>query len=181
MTRRTNCQHLQSGRTRTLPFRLLAALLAGSIALAANMALLSIAGAARIIAGQGGLLGLFATMIQHLAGSLRLIDGLRNLQLPSQAIFHIVTGLAMAVAYALMIEPRLPGRPFSKGLVYGTFVWCFNAFLVLPLIGEGIAGSRNVNTVGLIVFAVAHMTFFLALSMLYGALCSVGGKRLLSC
>ena len=178
MTSRTNCQHLQSGRTRTLPFRLLAALVAGSIALAANMALLSIAGAARIITGQGGLLRLFATMIQYLAGSFRLIDGLHNLQLPSQTIFHIVTGLAMAVAYALMIEPRLPGRPFSKGLIYGSVVWCLNAFLVLPLIGEGIAGSRNVNTVGLIVFAVAHMTFFLALSILYGALCSVGGSDL---
>jgi uncharacterized membrane protein YagU involved in acid resistance len=82
----------------------------------------------------------------------------------------------MAVAYAL-IEPRLPGRPFSKGLVYGTVIWCFNAFLVLPLTGEGIAGARNVNTVGLIVFAVAHMTFFLTLSMLYGALCSVRGTE----
>ena len=177
MTFRTNRQHPQSGGTRTLPFRLLAAVPAGSIALAANMALLSIAGAAGITTGQGGLLRLFATIIQHLAGSLHLLDGLSNLPLPSQATFHIVTGLAMAVVYALMIEPRLPGRPFSKGLVYGTVVWCFNAFLVLPLIGEGIAGSRNVDTVGLIVFAVAHMTFFLALSMLYGALCSVGGTE----
>lgn len=175
------CQHLPGGRTRTLPFRLLAALLASSIALAANMALLSIAGAAGIITGQGGLLRLFAMMIQRLAGSLRLMNGLSNLHLPSLAMFHIVTGLAMAVAYALIIEPRLPGRPLSKGLVYGAVVWCFNAFLVLPLIGEGIAGSRNVNTVGLIVFAVAHMTFFVALSMLYGALCSVGGKRLVTC
>ena len=171
MTIRTNHQHLQSGSTRTLPFRLLAALLASSIALAANMALLSIAGAAGISPGQGGLLRLFTMMIQRLAGSLRLIDGLSNLHLPSLATFHIVTGLAMALVYAL-IEPRLPGRPFSKGLVYGAVIWCFNAFVVLPLIGEGIAGSRNVNTVGLIVFAVAHMTFFLALSMLYGALCS---------
>jgi hypothetical protein len=80
----------------------------------------------------------------------------------------------MAVAYVLIIEPKLPGRPFFKGLVYGTVIWCFYAFLVLPLIGEGVAGSRNVNTVGQIVFAVAHMTFFLILTMLYGALCSVG-------
>ena len=64
----------------------------------------------------------------------------------------------MAIAYALLIEP------------FGTVVWCFNAFLVLPLTGEGVAGSRNFNTVGLIVFAVAHMTFFLALSVLYEVL-----------
>ena len=177
MSLRSTHGNLGIGRTRALSFRLLASVLAGSIALAANMALLSIAGAAGITTGQGGLLRLFATIIPRLAGSLRLIDGLSNLPLPSQATFHIVTGLAMGLAYALMIEPSLPGRPFSKGLVYGTVAWCFNAFLVLPLIGEGIAGSRNVNTVGLIVFAVAHMTFFLALSMLYEVLRRVGDTK----
>jgi hypothetical protein len=164
---------LESGKGRTLPFRLLAAVLASTAAIAANMAVLSFAGIAGITTAHGGLFRLFAMMLRRLGGALRLIDGRRNLPLSSQAIFHIVTGLAMAVAYALMIEPLLPGRPFSKGLAYGTVIWCVNAFLVLPLTGEGIAGSRNVNTIGLIVFAVAHMTFFLALSMLYGALCSV--------
>ena len=73
----------------------------------------------------------------------------------------------MAIGYALMIEPRLPGQAYFKGLAYGTVVWCLNAFVVLPLTGEGLAGSRNLNTVGLIVIAVAHMSFFLALSVLY--------------
>ena len=177
MSFRTTQRNLEGGRRRTLLFRLLAAVLAGTIAIAANMALLSVASIAGITTSNGGLLRLFATMIQRLAGSLHLINGRSNLPLPSLAIFHIITGLAMAVAYVLIIEPRLPGRPYFKGLVYGTVIWCFNAFLVLPLIGEGIAGSRNVNTVGLIVFALAHMTFFLALSMLYGALCSVGGTE----
>ena len=180
MSLRNTQRNLEGGRRRT-PFRLLAAVLAGTIAIAANMALLSFASIAGIPTSNGGLLRLFATMIQHLAGSLRLIDVRSNLPRPSLAIFHIVTGLAMAVAYVLIIEPKLPGRPFSKGLVYGTVIWCFNAFLVLPLIGEGIAGSRNVNTVGLTVFAVAHMTFFLALSMLYGAMCSVGGTERSMC
>ena len=173
----TTHENLESGRRETLPFRLLAAVLASTIAIAANMALLSFANNAGITTGNGGLLRLFATMIQRLAAFFRLTDGRSKLPLPSLAIFHIVTGLAMAAAYVLIIEPKLPGRPFSKGLVYGTVIWCFNAFLVLPLTGEGIAGSRNVNTVGLIVFAVAHMTFFLALSMLYGALCSAGGTE----
>lgn len=168
---------LEGGRRRTLLFRLLAAVLAGTVAIAANMALLSFANNAGITTGNGGLLRLFAMMIQRLAWFLHLIDDRSNLPLPSLAVFHIVTGLAMAVAYVLIIEPKLPGRPFSKGLVYGTVIWCFNAFLVLPLIGEGIAGSRNVNAVGQIVFAVAHMTFFLALSMLYETLCSVGGTE----
>ena len=178
MSPRTTQGNLEGGRGRSLLFRLLAGLLAGTVAIVANMVLLSFANNAGITTGNGGLLRLFATMIQCLAWCLHLVDGRSNLPLPSLAVFHIVTGLTMAAAYVLIIEPNLPGRPFSKGLVYGTIIWCFNAFLVLPLIGEGVAGSRNVKAVGQIVFAVAHMTFFLALSMLYETLCSIGGTEL---
>jgi hypothetical protein len=62
----------------------------------------------------------------------------------------------MAVLCTLA-EPELAGRPFFKGLAYGTAIWCLNAFLVLPLTGEGIAGFQHSNTLGLIVFAVAHI------------------------
>jgi uncharacterized membrane protein YagU involved in acid resistance len=153
---------------------LIASVLAGTIAIALNMALLSFASAAGISTSHGGLFRLFTSIISRLGWSFRLIDGRSNLPLSSQAILHILTGLAMAIAYALVIEPKLPGRAFFKGFAYGSVVWCFNAFLVLPLAGEGLAGSRNLNTVGLIVFAVAHMTFFLALSMLYEVLRRVG-------
>jgi hypothetical protein len=60
------------------------------------------------------------------------------------------------ISYALVLEPKLPGRPFFKGVAYGTAIWFLNAFLVLPLTDEGIAGSRHINTVGLIAFALAH-------------------------
>ena len=159
--------NLESGRTIALSFRLIASVLAGTIAIVLNMALLSLANGAGISTSHGGLFRLFMSIISPLGWSLHLIDGRSNLPLYSQAIFHILTGLAMAIAYALMIEPRLPGRAYFKGLAYGTVVWCFNAFLVLPVTGEGLAGSRNLNTVGLIVFAVAHMSFFLVLSVLY--------------
>ena len=82
----------------------------------------------------------------------------------SQTAFRIITGLLMAVLHTLVLEPKLRGRPFSKGLAYGTAIWCLNACLVLPLTGEGIAGFQHSNTLGLILFAVAHMTFFLPLS-----------------
>jgi hypothetical protein len=78
----------------------------------------------------------------------------------------------MALFYAFVLEPKLPGRPFLKGVAYGTAIWFLNAFLVLPLTDEGIAGSRHINTVGLIAFALSHMSFFLVLSVLYGFLCS---------
>jgi hypothetical protein len=170
MSLRSTYGNLESGRRSALSFRLIASVLAGTIAIALNMALLSFASAAGISTSYGGLFRLFTSIISRVGWSVRLIDGRSNLLLSSQAIFHIVTGLAMAIAYALMIEPKLPGRAYFKGLAYGTLAWCFNAFLVLPLTGEGLAGSRNLNTVGLIVFAVAHMSFFVALSVLYEVL-----------
>ena len=156
----------------TSSFRLVAVLLASSIALAANMALLSIASAVGINTGQGGLFRWFVKIIYHLAASLRLMDSWSMLAPQfSQTVFRIVTGWMMAIVYALVLEPKLPGRPFFKGVAYGTAIWFLNAFLVLPLANEGIAGSRHSNTVGLLVFAVAHMTFFVLLSILYEFIC----------
>jgi uncharacterized membrane protein YagU involved in acid resistance len=162
---------------RTLPFRVFAALLAGIIALTANMAQSSIASAAGIRTTHGGLFLLFTRIINRVAPSRSFMDDWKIFAPPvSQAVFHIVTGLVMALFYAFVLEPKLPGRPFLKGVAYGTAIWFLNAFLVLPLTDEGIAGSRHINTVGLIAFALAHMSFFLVLSVLYGVLCS--GSRL---
>jgi hypothetical protein len=74
----------------------LAALLAGMIALAANMVLLSIASASGIRSAHGGLFLLFTKIIHRVAPSLSFMDGWKILTLPvSQAVFHIVTGLVM--------------------------------------------------------------------------------------
>jgi energy-converting hydrogenase Eha subunit C len=106
---------------RTLPFRVFAALLAGMIALAANIALLSIASAAGICTAHGGLFLLFTRIIHRVAPSRSFVDGWKIFAPPvSQAVFHIVTGLVMAIFYALVLEPKLPGRPFFKGVAYGT-------------------------------------------------------------
>lgn len=60
---------------RTLPFRVFAALLAGMIALAANMALLSIASAVGIRTAHGGLFLLFTRIIHRVAPSRSFMDG----------------------------------------------------------------------------------------------------------
>ena len=69
--------------------------------------------------------------------------------------------------YAYILDQRLYGRPLVKGLLYGTAAWLFNAFVVLPLTGEGIAGSPHLPGIGMISFAIAHMAFFEVLSVLY--------------
>jgi hypothetical protein len=103
MTFRTNHQCLQSGSTRTFPFHFLATLLASSIALAANLALLSIASAANISAAQGRPIPLVRKDHSPSRWGFRLIDGWSIFPLPvSQAVFDIVTGWVMAIVYALV-------------------------------------------------------------------------------
>ena len=100
---------------RTLPFRVFVALLAGMIALAANIALLSIASAANIRTAHGGLFLLFTRIIHRVAPSRSFMGWLEDFAPPvSQTVFHIVTGLVMAIFYALVPEPKLPGRLSSR-------------------------------------------------------------------
>lgn len=66
-----------------------------------------------------------------------------------------------------VLEPYIPGSPWRKGAVYAAAVWLANAFIVLPWIGEGIAGHRYLTFAGMAYFAFAHTVFFLLLAVLY--------------
>jgi hypothetical protein len=90
-----------------------------------------------------------------------------------KALFHVLVGLGMAVVFAEVLYPqgsRWGLRGWVIGLWYGVFIWILNAFVVLPSLGEGIAGLRSVGTRGVVVFAVAHFAFFLVLGVTYSAL-----------
>jgi hypothetical protein len=52
-------------------------------------------------------------------------------------------------------------------VVFALLVWLANAFIVLPLIGEDIAGSRYLSAAGMIYFAAAHTVFFVLLALFY--------------
>jgi hypothetical protein len=84
--------------------------------------------------------------------------------------FHVFVGLLMALFYAYVVEPALVGRPWVKGLICAVAVWMLNAIIVLPLIGEGLAGSRRLGAAGMIGFAAAHTIFFVLLAVLYAPL-----------
>jgi hypothetical protein len=156
------------------PPRLIRALAAGVVAIGANTGLLAAADAVGLVTAHGGLLRLLQSAARW---SVSVLD--RSVSPTSapfsappgpafQAAFHVVVGLAMAVFYAYAVEPLLSGSPWRKGFFYALLVWLANAFLVLPLIGEGIAGSRHLGTAGIIGFAVIHTVFFLLLALLYG-------------
>jgi hypothetical protein len=152
------------------------ALVAGAIAIVINTGVLQMADLIPLQTARGGLLKL----AYQLLGSMLQGSALRGIwqeaglpSIDSSAFklgFHVLIGLFMAEFYAFLVEPLLPGSPLSKGLVYALLVWLANAFIVLPWLGEGIAGSRYLSTGGMAYFAVAHTLFFVLLSLIYARL-----------
>jgi hypothetical protein len=139
------------------PRRIAASLCAGAIAIALNEVALLSADLIHLQTAHGGLL--------------KLLVQLTGLPLPhSDAFsiaFHVIVGLTMAVAYGVFLEPLWRGPSWLLGLLYAAATWIANAFLVLPVIGEGLAGSATLGTAGIVWFAAAHTLFFVALSVLY--------------
>lgn len=132
------------------------ALAAGVIAIAINTVLLVVMARMGLQTAHGGLLRL-----------LQDVAGLPAMGSAAQLVFHVLVGLLMALGYGLVAEPMLPGPAWSKGLIAAAAVWLLNAAVVLPLIGEGFAGTAHLHLAGLLGFAFAHTVFFVLLAMLY--------------
>jgi hypothetical protein len=150
-----------------------ASLLAGLIAIVVNTLILEAADWIPLVTARGGLLKLLKIYLSEPLARVGIAELWASLHLPPpdsgsfKSGFHIVVGLLMAVFYAFGLEPVLPGPPLVKGLIYAFLVWLANAFIVLPWIGEGIAGSRYLSAAGMLYFAAAHTIFFVGLAFLY--------------
>jgi hypothetical protein len=155
----------------TLARRLAIGLVAGAIATVVNSALLQAASLEGIETAHAGLLRLTEMLLERVAHLLLpAMPGGHAPLLPIsaqwfQTVFHFATGLFMAELYVIVLEPTLPQGIWEKGVIYGTVVWLFNSFVVLPLIGEGVAGSDHLGLPGIFCFAIAHMAFFISLSI----------------
>lgn len=152
-----------------LPVRLPVALAAGIIAVAINSAALAIGDSFGVTTAHGGLLRLLV------------VATLGAIQPPAGPVFafcfHTAIGLLMAVVYGVWLERRLPGPVWVKGLVYAAVVYAANAFIVQPLLDEGVAGSATLTGVGMVWFAFAHTLFFLVLAFAYAHLSPPGVRH----
>lgn len=150
-----------------------ASLSAGAIAITINTAVLFAADLIPLVTAHGGLLKLIQPVAKIVLTYTGIAGAWHNAALPApsstlfQAGFHIVVGLGMAVFYALVLERILRGAAWIKGVIYALIVWLANAFVVLPAIGEGIAGNRHLTLGGMVYFAAAHTLFFVLLAVLY--------------
>ena len=148
-------------------------LFAGAVAITVNIILLDLADRVGIVTARGGLLRLMKLWLTEPLVKIGVSNLWTDLNFPEtdtalfKTAFKFTVGLVMALIYALLLEPRLSGRAITKGIVYAVLVWLLNAFGVLVILQEGVAGSRYLTPVGLAYFACAHSAFFIVLALLY--------------
>jgi len=159
-----------------LPNRIVAALLAGTVAIVLNTFALKAADLVPLATARGGLLRLITPWLsgplEHLGISRlwAMVGGPTPSAPVFQIGFHICVGLLMAMFYALLLEPLLPKSAWIKGLLYAAGVWILNAAVILPATGEGFAGRDHLTIAGMIWFAAAHTLFFIVLARFYAEL-----------
>lgn len=149
------------------------ALAAAAVAIAVNTGLLWLMDGLGLRTAHGGLLRLLQMAGGGVAGRIGLGRWWRGVLVPAttgaslQLGFHVAVGLLMGLAYAA-VAPALRGGALARGLLCAAAIWFLNAGVVLPLIGEGFAGMRNLTIAGVAGFAAAHTAFFVLLALLYG-------------
>lgn len=147
--------------------RLYLGLLAGVVAITANTLVLKAAPLMAVNAESGGLLKLVLLHTTPVlpAGPLPVVkaEGFKLL-------FHYLTGLGMVGLYVLVFEPRLPDNGWVKGGLFSLLPWVLNGFVVLPLLGQGLAGGHVLTAGGMAYFFVANAVFGLVLGGLYAYL-----------
>jgi len=146
-----------------------AGLLAGAIAIVANILILQLGTLLHITSGHGGLLRWLAATFDFAPipwnrGALQFLSP-RVWKL----IFHFAVGIVFAVVYIGAIERILAPRlgAIIAGAAFALGVWLVNAFLILPALGMGIAGIAELSPSGILYFALAHTVFFILLAWLY--------------
>lgn len=156
--------------------RLAPAVISGSTAIMLNTLALKAADLVPLATAKGGLLRLLSSWLAVPVAETGIASAWLQAGAPApdsplfQTGFHLCVGLMMALFYACVLEPVLPGGDVRKGAIYTIATWLLNAIVVLPATGEGFAGSAHLTLAGIVWFAAAHSIFFMILAMLYGAL-----------
>ncbi|MSQ24174.1 MAG: hypothetical protein EXR58_06450 [Chloroflexi bacterium] len=56
---------------------------------------------------------------------------------------HIINGVVLALIYAFLVKPLLPGPGWLSGLAYGMLLWLTMMLIVLPAMSDGFFGWRT--------------------------------------
>jgi len=144
-----------------------------TIAIALNTLMLKSDSLFGIKSGAGGLFGLLKIHFTEIFSQLGLSSLWTLASLPKPGtlafyiFFHSLTGFLMAILYVYVVEKRLLGSGLTKGALFSLLPWVINSAIVLPLLGEGFAGSDKLNTTGIIYFFISNGLYGVVLGYLY--------------
>ncbi|HET9016631.1 MAG TPA: DUF6789 family protein [Thermomicrobiaceae bacterium] len=83
-------------------------------------------------------------------------------------VVHFVAGILWALVYAAVVEPRLHGPGWRRGLLFAALPWAFSLLVFLPLAGAGILGlGLGAGPLPIIGNVVLHVVYGLTLGAVY--------------
>ncbi|HZT07994.1 MAG TPA: DUF6789 family protein [Chloroflexota bacterium] len=129
-------------------------------------------GIARLIAGipvSSGLLGVVRQWCDALSTN-RVLD-LASSSLYLAGIIHVVVGVVWALVYAGVVERKLSGPSWRKGLEFSLLPWALSLLVFLPVVGGGVAGAAlGAGPLPALGNLVLHLAYGITLGALYGPL-----------
>ena len=88
--------------------------------------------------------------------------------LPLAIVLHFAAGIAWAIVYAALVEPRLSGPGWRRGLEFALLPWLASLVIFLPLMGGGLLGlSLGAGPLPILGNLVLHLAYGLSLGQLY--------------
>lgn len=88
---------------------------------------------------------------------------------------HFVIGTILAIIYAALFAPRLPGPGFVRGAVYGLVPWIVAQLVVMPMMGAGVFGGSFGAGFGSL---MGHAVYGAVLGGVYGTEPNAAAHRL---
>jgi uncharacterized membrane protein YagU involved in acid resistance len=83
---------------------------------------------------------------------------------------HFLIGTVLAIVYAALFAPRLPGPGFARGALYGLVPWFVAQLVVMPMMGAGAFGGSFGAAFGSL---MGHLVYGAVVGGIYGT--AVGG------
>lgn len=86
-------------------------------------------------------------------------------------VLHLVMGVLVAIVYAYIAEPRLPGPGWVRGMMFALIPWLVSVLVFLPLVGAGWFGvDLGAGPLPALGNLVLHFIYGATLGEIYGPL-----------
>jgi uncharacterized membrane protein YagU involved in acid resistance len=79
---------------------------------------------------------------------------------------HFMVGAILALGFAVLFAPRLPGPSLVRGMAYGVVPWLAAQLVVMPMMGAGVFSGSAAAALGSL---MGHLVYGAVLGAVYGA------------